>query len=120
MTRGFRGATTVKQNNEEEVVLETKKLVEEMITINHIEPATISHVLFSVTDDLNATFPAKVSRLIEGWKYVPVMCMQEIDVPNSLRHCIRVMLVAKTDLSQKDVHHVFLNDAVQLRPDLSS
>src|SRR5690625_1278233 len=120
MTRGFRGATTVKQNEENEIVVETKKLVEEMIKLNKIEPSMISHVFFSVTDDLNATFPAKVSRQIEGWKYVPVMCMKEINVPNSLKKCIRVMLVAETELEQEDVQHVFFNDAIQLRPDLNS
>ena len=120
MTRGFRGATTVKQNEENEIVVETKKLVEEMIKLNKIEPSMISHVFFSVTDDLNASFPAKVSRQIEGWKYVPVMCMKEINVPNSLKKCIRVMLVAETELEQENVQHVFLNDAIKLRPDLNS
>ncbi len=120
MMRGFRGATTVLKNDEKEIVQETKELVEEMILVNQIESSAISHVLFSVTNDLNATFPAKVSRLIDGWKYVPVMCMREIDVPNSLKKCIRVMLLAETELSQNEVQHIFLNKAVQLRPDLNS
>lgn len=116
--RGFRGATTVTENNEAEILEETEKLVKLMVEKNNIEPDQISHVFFSVTDDLNATFPAKVSRRIPGWKYVPVMCMREIDVPNSLPKCIRVMLVAKTNLKQEEVEHIFLNDAVKLRPDL--
>ncbi len=73
---------------------------------------------FTVTDDINAAFPAKVARELPGWSHVPVMCMREIDVPNSLEKCIRVMLLAKTDLAQKEVIHIFLNDAVKLRPDL--
>src|SRR5690625_3485342 len=89
-----------------------------MIGLNQIHPDMISHVFFSVTDDLNAVFPAKVSRQIEGWKHVPVMCMREIDVPGSLEKCIRVMLVANTPLQQQEVEHVYLNDAVKLRPDL--
>lgn len=116
--RGFRGATTVTENNEAEILEETEKLVKLMVEKNNIEPDQISHVFFSVTDDLNATFPAKVSRRIPGWKYVPVMCMREIDVPNSLPKCIRIMLVAKTNLKQEEVEHIFLNDAVKLRPDL--
>lgn len=118
MIRGFRGATTVNENNEAEILIETEKLIRQMITMNKIEPDTISHVFFSVTDDLNAVFPAKVSRQIEGWKHVPVMCMREIDVPSSLAKCIRVMLVANTTLQQEEVEHVYLNDAVKLRPDL--
>lgn len=120
MTRGFRGATTVKNNDATEILEETAKLVRHMVDVNHIEPSHISFVLFSVTDDLNASFPAKAARELEGWAHVPVMCMKEIDVPDSLERCIRVMLVAKTDLSQADIQHIFLNDAVKLRPDLAS
>lgn len=116
--RGFRGATTVLQNDEQDILEQTKILVEEMVKINHIEPDHISHVFFSVTNDLNAAFPAKSAREMPGWSHVPVMCMTEIDVPNSLPKCIRVMLVAKTDLKQDEVQHVFHNDAIKLRPDL--
>lgn len=118
MIRGFRGATTVTKNDETEILNETEKLLREMIQANDIEPDKVSHVFFSVTEDLNAVFPAKVSRQIEGWRHVPVMCMKEIDVPNSLEMCIRVMLVANTPLSQQKVEHIYLNDAVKLRPDL--
>lgn len=118
MMRGFRGATTVKQNNESEIMLETRKLVLKMVEKNKIEPSHISHVLFSLTEDLNAGFPAKVAREIPGWSHVPVMCMQEVNVPNSLPKCIRIMLVAQTKLKQKEVKHVFLNEAIKLRPDL--
>lgn len=116
--RGFRGATTVTENSETAILQATEILVKEMIAQNDIKPDNISHVFFSVTEDLNATFPAKVSRKIPGWTHVPVMCMQEIPVPNSLEKCIRVMLVAKTELSQTEVTHIYLNDAVKLRPDL--
>lgn len=116
--RGFRGATTISQNTEQDIMDETRQLVLEMVQQNNIEPSNISHVFFTVTDDINAAFPAKVARELPGWSHVPVMCMREIDVPNSLEKCIRVMLLAKTDLAQKEVIHIFLNDAVKLRPDL--
>lgn len=118
MIRGFRGATTVTGNVESEIMNETKKLVLKMVETNRINPEDISHVLFSVTNDLNASFPAKVAREMNGWTHVPVMCMKEIDVPNSLPLCIRVMMVAKTDLQQNEVQHIFLNEAIKLRPDL--
>jgi len=116
--RGFRGATTISQNTEQDIMDETRQLVLEMVQQNNIEPTNISHVFFTVTDDINAAFPAKVARELPGWSHVPVMCMREIDVPNSLEKCIRVMLLAETDLAQKEVIHIFLNDAVKLRPDL--
>lgn len=118
MMRGFRGATTVKHNEEEEMLINTRILVEEIVQLNNINVDDISHVFFSVTDDLNAAFPAKSVREMPGWSHVPVMCMKEINVPNSLDKCIRVMLVAKTDLNQADVEHVFHNEAIKLRPDL--
>lgn len=118
MIRGFRGATTVNGNIEAEITEETKKLVLTMVETNQIKPEDISHVLFSVTNDLNASFPAKVAREMNGWTHVPVMCMKEIDVPNSLPLCIRVMMVARTELKQNEVQHIFLNEAIKLRPDL--
>ncbi|MBB6511648.1 chorismate mutase [Gracilibacillus halotolerans] len=118
MMRGIRGATTVRENDANEIIQETKRMIEEMAVKNEIKPEEIASVLISVTKDLDATFPAKALRLIDGWKYVPVMCMPEIEVPGSLPQCIRVMMTVNTNLNQKDVQHVYLNDAVQLRPDL--
>lgn len=119
-TRGFRGATTVEQNEVKDILIETKKLVLEMIQTNHISAVEVSHIFFSLSPDLNAAFPAKVVREIPGWTHVPVMCMQEVDVPQALEKCIRVMLVANTTLEQDQVQHIFLNKAIQLRPDLTT
>ncbi|HLR54076.1 MAG TPA: chorismate mutase [Pseudogracilibacillus sp.] len=119
MTRGFRGATTTKENTKEHIWQVTKELMNEMIQENQLTAANVSHIFFSMSPDLNAAFPAKIVREIPGWKHVPVMCMQEVAVPDSLEKCIRIMLVAHTSLNQEDVQHVFLNEAVKLRPDLT-
>lgn len=118
MTRGIRGATTVTHNEENLISKNTKLLIEEMIEKNDVEPQAVSHVFISVTKDINAGFPAKSIRQIPGWAYVPVMCMKEIDVPNSLAKCIRIMMVVQTNKGQQEIKHIFQNDAVQLRPDL--
>ena len=55
---------------------------------------------------------------MEGWQYVPIMCMHEMDVPGALPLCIRVLMHVNTDVAQKDIQHVYLNEAVKLRPDL--
>src|SRR5699024_6913639 len=110
--------TTVTNNETAEILFNTQKLFEEMIAKNDIEPQAVSHVFISVTNDINACFPAKAIRELPGWTYVPVMCMNEIDVPGSLAKCIRIMLVARTDKNQQEIKHTFQNDAVQLRPDL--
>ncbi|MGP4041335.1 chorismate mutase [Gracilibacillus sp. D59] len=118
MIRGIRGAATVKNNDADEIIQATKEMIEAMAIENDVEPETIASVMISVTPDLNATFPAKALRLIDGWKYVPVMCMPEINVPDSLPKCIRVMMTVNTSKSQKDIEHIYLNDAIKLRPDL--
>lgn len=118
MMRGVRGATTVTANEESEMMKETKQLVKEMVNRNNVVAEAVSHVLISVTKDLNAGFPAKVLRQMPGWDYVPVMCMTEIDVPLSLAKCIRVMMVIHSTNEQHEIQHIFQNEAVQLRPDL--
>lgn len=118
MTRGLRGATTVKNNKEKDIINNTKKLLETMIAKNDIQMESISHIFISATKDLNAAFPAKALRSIPESTYVPVMCMAEIDVPDSLPKCIRVMMVVNTNKKQTEMQHVFHNDAIKLRPEL--
>ncbi|MFC2948314.1 chorismate mutase [Virgibacillus sediminis] len=119
MTRGIRGATTVEENTEKEILENTQKLIEEMTFKNNVKPEDISHIFISATEEINAVFPARALRNLEGWTYVPVMCMRELDVKNSLPSCIRVMMVVNTSIDQRDIQHVFHKDAVKLRPDLA-
>lgn len=119
MIRGIRGATTVTQNNEQEMLAATEEMLAAMIISNQVQAEDVAQVLITVTDDLNATFPAKVLRSFDGWSYVPVMCAKEISVPGSLPKCIRVMMTVHTKKAQKDIQHIYLNEAVILRPDLS-
>ena len=78
----------------------------------------IASILFTVTGDINSTFPAKAARELM-WKNVPLMCAKEIEVPNAIPYCIRVLLHWNTDLTQTQITHVYLGDAKKLRPDLS-
>src|SRR5690554_1840173 len=119
MVRGVRGATTVTNNDAEEIVAATEKLMREMQRVNDYDPKDIAHVIITATEDLTAVFPARALRNIEGYKYVPVMCAREIAVPNSLEKCIRVTLTLNTDKSQEEIQHVYLEKAVLLRPDLN-
>jgi chorismate mutase len=119
MIRGIRGATTVEENGGQAIVQETELLLREMIKANEVKAEDVASVLISVTEDLTAAFPAAALRNIEGWTYVPVMCMREIPVPNSLPYCIRVMMTVNTTKSQEEICHIYLKNAAQLRPDLS-
>jgi chorismate mutase len=119
MVRGLRGATTVEQDDAETVLEATKTLVAEMVKVNRIAPSDIISVLISTTTDIKSTFPAKAVRTIDGWNYVPVMCTHEMDVLGSMPLCIRALMHVNTDISQTDVKHIYQNEAVKLRPDLT-
>jgi chorismate mutase len=118
MIRGMRGAITVSSNSEEEILSATEELVAKLIESNNIQPDQVASVFISTTEDINAVFPARALRKFSGWTYVPVMCMREIPVVNSLQMCIRVMMHVNTSIPQEEVVHVYLNGAEVLRPDL--
>jgi chorismate mutase len=118
MMRGIRGATTVEENNEKEILHSTHELLNQMILHNHIDPEKVASVFISATSDITEAFPAKALRYLNDWKLVPVMCMQELNVPGGLERCIRVMIHYNTACPQKDIQHIYLKNAVSLRPDL--
>ncbi|NMO96977.1 chorismate mutase [Paenibacillus lemnae] len=120
MNRGIRGATTVSSNDEQEILEGTIVLLREMINRNQLDPEYISNIWITMTQDLDAAFPAKAIRGLEGWDLVPLMCSVEIPVKGSLPRCIRLMVQVNTEKSQKDIRHVYLNEAQRLRPDLSA
>ena len=119
-TRGIRGATTV-LTNEASLILEyTQELLTSIQVANEtLKPEDIASVLFTMTTDLDATYPAKAARQL-GWINVPLMCAQEIPVPDGLPLCIRILITWNTNLPQNAIRHVYLRDAVTLRPDLDT
>ena len=114
--RGIRGATT-SLADEENVLSATKELLESIISNNpSLRTEDIASVLFTVTPDLQICFPAKAARLL-GWNQVPLMDALEINVPDSLPRCIRVLIHWNTDLPQSSIVHVYLHEAEKLRPE---
>jgi chorismate mutase len=116
--RGIRGATTVTADEPDLILQATRELLEEILTENEgMRPEDVASAIFTVTDDLASTFPAQGARQM-GWGLVPMLCAREIPVPNSLPRVIRVLVHWNTDLPQNEITHVYLRDAVKLRPDL--
>ncbi|MEK3797555.1 chorismate mutase [Peribacillus sp. FSL H8-0477] len=118
MIRGVRGATTVQVDTDIEIMTAVERLLREMIELNSIEAEKVASIFISMTEDLRSAFPAKALRKIDGWTYVPVVCMQEIPIVNSLPLCIRIMLHLNTDKEQTQIQHVYQEGATVLRPDL--
>lgn len=115
--RGVRGATTADANSRDEILTATRQLLALMIRRNAIQPNDVGSAIFTVTRDLDAEFPALAARQL-GWLDVPLLCTNEIDVPGGLRRCIRVLINWNTELPQHEVTHVYIKEAVRLRPDL--
>ena len=114
ITKGIRGAITVAENTSSSIKEATLELLSKMIERNNISVENISHVIFTLTNDLNAEFPAKFARIDMGWTDVAMMCFHELDVPNALPMCLRVLIVlnCETDFVQQ---FVYLKDASKLR-----
>jgi chorismate mutase len=115
--RGVRGATTVEVNDRESILHSTRQMLALMIRRNEIDPEDVCSAIFSVTKDLDAEFPALAARQL-GWLHVPLLCGYEIAVTGSLQRCIRVLIHWNTTKSASQVQHVYMRDAVRLRPDL--
>lgn len=114
--RGVRGATVADANTKESILAETSTLLAQSIEVNGIQLADIASIFFSITTDLDAEFPAIAARAL-GLVDVPLLCMNEIPVPGSLPMCIRILIHWNTDRLASEVQHLYLRDAVKLRPD---
>ena len=116
--RGIRGAITVSADQPDLILQATRELLEAIMESNDgMDPKDIASVVFTVTDDLASTFPAQAARQM-GWGLVPMLCAREIPVPDSLPRVIRVLVHWNTEVAQSQVTHVYLREAVKLRPDL--
>lgn len=114
--RGIRGATTADANTPEAILQATRELLLLLIEANDLDSADIGSAIFTTTTDLNAEFPAIAARQL-GWHDVALMCGHEMDVPGSLRHCIRVLIHWNTSKTQAEIRHVYIRGARSLRPD---
>jgi len=116
-TRGLRGATTVTENTAPAILSATQELLRALAAANNIDPADLASAIFTVTPDLDAAFPARAAREM-GWQHVPLLTAVEIESNEGLPRTVRVLLHWNTDRPAYDVRHVYLRDAVRLRPDL--
>ena len=116
--RGVRGATTADSNSPEDILKATRELLALMIRQNGIRPEDVASAIFSTTEDLDAEFPALAARQL-GWLDVALMCNHELDVPGSLRRCIRVLVHWNTEMRPSEIVHPYIKDASNLRPDRS-
>jgi prephenate dehydrogenase len=113
--RGLRGATTAADNSAAAILAATRELLERLVARNALDVGEIASAFFTVSDDLDAAYPALAAREL-GWNEVALLCAREIPVPNSVARCIRVLLHINTIKGQADLRHVYLHEAASLRP----
>ncbi len=116
--RGIRGAISVTSNTKEDMLSATRELLEVIADRNGLVLEDVASVLFTVTDDLDAEFPAVAARAM-GWGGIPLFCAREIPVRGSLPMCVRVLIHVNTGKTQSEMVHAYLREAQKLRPDIS-
>ncbi|MGM0411475.1 MAG: chorismate mutase, partial [Bacillota bacterium] len=115
--RAIRGAITVKNNSKDEIKKASQKLIKKILEKNNIEEEEIVSIVFTATKDLNKYYPAAAIRE-KSFKFVPLMCYQEMEIENSLEKCIRVMVYVNINTNLENINHVYLKKAKSLRKDL--
>lgn len=118
MVRALRGAITAEKNEKEEILNAAAELVSELMRANSIAAEDMIDIIFTVTGDLTAAFPAAGVRTM-GISSVPLLDMAAPDIDGALKMCIRVMIHINTDKSNDELCHRYLKGAAVLRPDIS-
>lgn len=116
IVRAVRGAITLSADTSEDIREGTIELLQTILERNDLERDDLVSIIFTVTHDLVSDFPAVAAREI-GLANVPLLCSQEIPVTGSMPRCVRVMIHCYA-LPDRQIRHVYLRDARQLRLDL--
>ena len=119
-SRGVRGAITLTDNTKESVKDATIELLSEMLNKNDIKKEDIAFAIFTLTNDIDADFPAKYARLNLGFNKVPMMCYYEANIKDSLKKCLRILLNINTQKKQDEIKHIYLKGAKILRGDIAN
>ena len=114
----LRGASTVDRNEPQAIVGATEWLLREIMRRNELTTDDVVSCIFTLTDDLDAEFPAVAARNL-GFDKVPLLCAREVPVPGSLPMVIRVLMHYYAD-EKHETQHVYLGEARKLRADLES
>jgi chorismate mutase len=116
--RAVRGATQIDADDRDQILEATTELVAEVMSRNGLSTDDVISVIFTVTPDLTAEFPALAARKL-GFHEVPLLCATEIGVPGALPRVIRLMAHIETGRPRSGVQHVYLRGATALRLDIA-
>ncbi len=114
----IRGATTVNNDNPEEINEAVKELIQKTFELNQISKKHIISIYFSITKDIKSINPATIARSEMNLKNISMICGQEAFIENSLPNCIRILIHTYTPFFRRKIKHVYLKNATVLRNDL--
>ena len=114
----LRGATTVDRNDPDAILDGTTVPMREIMDRNGLGPDDVVSCIFTLTDDLDAQFPAVAARKL-GFERVPLLCAREVPVPGSLPRIVRVLIHYHAG-DGHHAQHVYLGEARKLRSDLDA
>jgi chorismate mutase len=115
--RALRGATTARADDPDAIVDATAELLRVLFERNGVQHDDLVSLIFTATPDITAEFPAAAARRL-GIADVPLLCAREIDVPEAIGLCIRVLVHLYSERDYASLRHVYLGRARQLRTDL--
>ncbi len=115
--RALRGATTLERDERGHLFVRTQELIAAMLARNGLTEDDLISIVFTATDDVHSAYPAEAAREA-GITHVPLLCTRELDIEGGIARCIRMLVHAYTTRTARDLRHVYLHDARQLRTDL--
>lgn len=115
--RALRAATTLEVDERTHLLERTQELIAQLLTRNGLHEDDLISIVFTATDDVRSAFPAEAARAA-GITHVPLLCARELGIDGGIERCIRLLVHAYTTRTPRELRHVYLHAARQLRTDL--
>jgi chorismate mutase len=115
--RALRGATTLEVDERTHLLERTQELIAELFARNGLDEDDLVSIVFTATGDVHSAYPAEAAREA-GITHVPLLCARELEIDGGIARCVRVLVHAYTDRDARELRHVYLHAARQLRTDL--
>ena len=112
----IRGATTASGNTSKEIENAVVELIDKLILRNNLDPINILSITFTVTNDLDACFPASIARKRFGLDSVAFLDCQQMYLSDDIDFCIRLMALVILPTNSV-TNHPYLRGASNLRTD---
>lgn len=115
--RALRGATTLERDERGHLLERTQELIDALLERNELDEDDLVSIVFTATGDVHSAYPAEAAREA-GITHVPLLCARELEIDGGIPRCVRLLVHAYSPRPVRDLRHVYLHDARQLRTDL--